>query len=711
MKLIRKGREKKIRQWKFGSFDIETKGLNTSNFLFGVCAWNEKNKSGDLVIKKKVFYSKEEMVDFMISRKFKQYHWWGHNAGGYDMLALFGNYLLDPNFNVVFNGSRFIVGEYIKDGYKIYFHDSVNIFPVKLEQLGKDLFHYKGETPDKFKVSRDDEKLIRDNINSGKWTIKDVMNIYGIKAESVARILEVGELGTTITQEDINYCIRDAEIVLRAINSFADFLMDRWQVSMRSTIASISQNVFLTKYIDNDLRVSGYDKFFRNSYYGGRTELFDRKGEWLTDVYYYDFNSLYPSVMHDFWYPDPENLKYVNFSNESYIFEYEGTSFVDVYVPEHMEIPPLPYKWKGKLIFPTGHLNGWYNHNELRMAVKYGARIEKVHKTVYSTRNINPFRNFIEDLYNMRLKFKDEGNKTGNLYTKLIMNSLYGKFGQRIVYSKMGWIDEPPEIPKHLEGKGYEWTFESIGKHDFGTWKLIDSKGQVLEEDAYRSILSFSSYITSWARIKLYEKMMEVINDGYEVYYCDTDSIITNHPNLENSKELGKLKLEGVGDFSGYAPKVYEWKEKGEDKIKIKLKGVRNPDEIKNEYVERRIIKPKEALRRHEEAGKGEFKKKIVTYVDTKRFWNGNRGQPWNVDTLIVKDEKEKWIRERIQQYYKELKKHRQVYIYYDEDDERYKRTKSMINSDYLVQIFGHIPTKEELRDYFEWEFEQLNNS
>jgi len=51
MKKIRKGRQVKSKRWKYGAFDIETKGLNAKNFLFGVVMWNEKKKNDEIIQK------------------------------------------------------------------------------------------------------------------------------------------------------------------------------------------------------------------------------------------------------------------------------------------------------------------------------------------------------------------------------------------------------------------------------------------------------------------------------------------------------------------------------------------------------------------------------------------------------------------------------------------------------------------------------------
>jgi len=363
---------------------------------------------------------------------------------------------MDKRFQCVFNQSRFIQMLYKDQSHRVKFMDTLNIFNTSLEKVGKDLLHIKGKTPEKFKLSSEDLETIQ----SGKFSNDELKEIYNISEETINKV-KGDNLDYNITDEDIEYCARDCEIVLKVVQLFSNFLF-QYGVNMSSTIASIALRLYLTNFLDHEIKVSGYDGFFRNSYFGGRVEVFKGRKTWVDNVYYYDFNSLYPSVMFEAQYPDPETLKYQPFSSVEYIKKYEGVSECTVYVPKDVKIPPLPYRHGGKLLFPVGTLTGWWNHNELRNAISYGVKILKVHKTVYAKETISPFRDFVHHFYTMRKKYKEEKNVTGALFTKYILNSLYGKFGQRIRKTKFGWITEEHE----------GWTFEPIEEDsDFGIWR------------------------------------------------------------------------------------------------------------------------------------------------------------------------------------------------------------------------------------------------
>lgn len=579
MKIIRKQNTRKTKFWKYGAFDIETQGLNANAFLFGTAIWKDSPGS----YQKKVFFDKDEMAEFLTRRSFRGYKWYSHNGGKYDLISLFGNYLERDDFSVVLNKGRFIQAKLKLSGNNgnIYFFDSLNLFPSKLQKIGKEL---------------------------------------GLPKMKIPQTLIKGT-NTEITAEQIEYCFNDSFIVLKAVEHFQDFVFENFGTSIGSTIAQTAQRIYLTHFTDHNLYVSGYDKFFRNSYYGGRVEVLSHRGI-PTYAYYYDFNSLYPSVMNEIEYPDPEHLEYSR-GNRLSILEYEGVSYVDVEVPK-MFYPPLPYR-ANRLIFPVGSWSGWYNHNELRMALKYGVKI-RIKKSIYSKKTVNPFKDYVKTLYRYRQHAKETGHTAESLYLKLLLNSLYGKFGQQVEHREYGFI-----FDEHDEG----WVFEPYQKRDIGIWKKLESDGKIKKEDAKNSILTYASYTTSGARVKLYETIQHfVVSKGYDILYTDTDSIITTNPYIPYSKKLGDLDLEKQGIFTIYAPKAYEYI--GDDGThEIKLKGISQPDEIKDTYKKVRIVGVVEALRRKLKAGDPiEFTKKI-NLVDVKRVWRSRKiSEPIDMDRI-----------------------------------------------------------------------------
>lgn len=303
-------------------------------------------------------------------------------------------------------------------------------------------------------------------------------------------------------------------------------------------------------------------EWIRRGYYGGRTELFKSYGR---NVYYYDINSSYPASMLE----DMPAGKMMEFGETHPAFlEKMGEKFVgfvecEVFIPKGCQIPPLPYRHGGKLIFPTGTLKGVWSWEELKL-LKHGlvnGHIVKVTKSVwYQKRPL--FREFVETLYAYREKHTKEckGKKCGLKHCrpgydeglaaicKLMLNSLYGKFGMR--EDRTAIVKVGPSDPIPANG----WPID--GKHDGNFWEVERNA------DASYIIPQISAHITALSRIRLWYGMAEVVMKGGTLYYVDTDSIMASVMMTE-SEGLGGWKREEPnhlieGEF--ILPKLYQLK-------------------------------------------------------------------------------------------------------------------------------------------------------
>jgi len=103
--------------------------------------------------------------------------------------------------------------------------------------------------------------------------------------------------------------------------------------------------------------------------------------------------------------------------------------FIDAYVvcPEDIQDNPfLPYKGKDStLIFGTGAFRGVYFSEELKYAKSIGYEVFLIRG--YLGEGL--FNSYITELYDKRLNAKKEGNDGLSYVYKILMNSLYGRFG------------------------------------------------------------------------------------------------------------------------------------------------------------------------------------------------------------------------------------------------------------------------------------------
>ena len=254
---------------KLGSFDCETEGLYGKAKLICLvlsdgCEWVFQ---GDDCV--------NEFLDVIISREFRGYHLYAHNLS-FDLEKTFGerfgNSLDNKDMKLILSGTKLIKAIFTIDKKnKISLLDTFNLIPKKLADIGEDLGFEKFKTPD-------------------KWL--------------------TGEPVNDIDQDDINYCLRDCKIVLKILDLYKDMLGD-FKIKIKVTEAANAKAVWKSIFVkDKTIFVDEEkDERFRESYYGGRTEVFIRRHE-IKDLFYYDINSLYPSVMTNNKFPNPDKLRF-----------------------------------------------------------------------------------------------------------------------------------------------------------------------------------------------------------------------------------------------------------------------------------------------------------------------------------------------------------------------------------------------------------------
>jgi hypothetical protein len=342
------------------------------------------------------------------------------------------------------------------------------------------------------------------------------------------------------------YLVSDCKGLYQVLSTYENYLIENFNVSLHKAIttAQLSMQIFRQSFLK--LPIPNYrsrEDDIRKAYYGGRTEIFRIRGK---DLNYYDVNSLYPFVMRN--KPMPVGLPVKNYCMKIEDF---GVAYCEITTPENIDIPLLPHRIKGKLIFPKGHFWGWYCTPELQKAQELGYKIKIRYGYVFQQEYI--FKKYIDTFY----KIKQESQKGSVEYTnsKLLMNALYGKFGQRREKEQIVMF------PKSILGLE---PIDFFGDTPFYVQKKISEAKHILP--------AIAAFVTCYARLKLYEYIELVLNKGGTVYYCDTDSIVCNVI-LDTGKELGQIKdevPEGIEEAIFLSPKMYGIKTKEGELIKCK---------------------------------------------------------------------------------------------------------------------------------------------
>ena len=410
----------------------------------------------------------------------------------------------------------------------------------------------------------------------------DTLRHWPINVEGMGEMLGLPKLAQDF--QSVEYCQRDTEIVWR----FVDAMLGRYQalnLKVRATLPSMGLQL-LKQF--TDVPKNPFPEFLldwmRKSYYGGRVELY-RVGPIEGQTYHYDFNSLFPSVMRNYEYPDVTNYEATNDPD----FSEEGVAEVTLDVPYH-DLCPLPYRGKEEVVFPYGTLQGCWTYPEIRQALTDGGRIRKLHKAIEFRQRCSPFAAFVDFCYRQRL---EATNTLDNKFWKLLMNSAYGKFAQKD-----------------------------------GLFMIYNDKELNLDTQASHANVIWSAYVTAYARVKL----LSALRSCSEVYYTDTDSVFTAD-RLQTTSGLGDLKLEGIHshcEFHGNKLYILD----GEAKAKGVKRNVADDFIRTGRAVFRRPARFRESRRSFAEANVWyEVEKKLEAQFTKRRILPGSPHTiPWRLE-------------------------------------------------------------------------------
>lgn len=444
------------------------------------------------------------------------------------------------------NVDNFIYGNNIEDfikfcenkneNYEIYFHnlkfDGEFIFSYLLNN-GYQVIKSKNEKQDKtFTTLISDTgqfysieiyfKII-DGKHVNKVTIYDSLKILNFSVDKIAKDFnlpiqkleldykEKREINHKLTENEINYIKNDVEIMARALEYLFNENLTKITIGSDALYNYKEMNKNFNKYFP----ILNYeiDQDIRKSYKGGFTYLNDCYKEVdVNEGLVLDVNSLYPSVMKferlPFGEPiffegkyENDNLYNLYIQTISCSFEIKNGKIPCIQIKNNLSFIPNEYikSSNGDIVTLT------LTNIDLELFLENYEVYDLIYHSGWKFKSIKGlFSNYIDFWSNRKINAKKEKNNVIYIISKLMLNSLYGKFGLNPnIQSKFPYLDEDGII-----------------------------KYKMYEKEIRDSIyIPVASFITSYARnktIRTSQKIKDYTIKNYNkdyYLYSDTDSI------------------------------------------------------------------------------------------------------------------------------------------------------------------------------------------
>ena len=370
----------------------------------------------------------------------------------------------------------------------------------------------------------------------------------------------------------------------------------------------------------------------RDAFFGGRTGAVAlyAKTDPGEEIHYVDVTSLYPWVSKTQEYPI-KHPKIITQPALQDFSEYFGLATVDILPPRHLFHPVLPVRHGGKLTFPlcmacvqeeqpkpmlersplcqhSSHqrqLRGTWCTPEIKKAIEKGYILVRIHEVWhFPERRTGLFQPYVDtwlklkqesagwprwcttqadkDRYVNQHKEKEgitlenvQKNPGRKQVAKLMLNSFWGKFGERSNKAKTEQITQPHELYKILTDSAVELNALRICTDDI--LEVVYKQSADNDLPNVKTNIFIAAFTTCWARLKLYSHL-DMLQQ--QVLYYDTDSVIYHwspgQPKIPTGDFLGEMTDELDGDhiveFVSGGAKNYGYQTAG-GKFECKVRG------------------------------------------------------------------------------------------------------------------------------------------
>jgi DNA polymerase type B, organellar and viral len=378
--------------------------------------------------------------------------------------------------------------------------------------------------------------------NGGKIVAVDTLNYWRASLATLGKKVGLEKQEIDFAHADLTtlqaYCRNDVAILVHAVIGLLGWILENDYGAFRYSVPSLAFSVFRSRFYDGSIELHSNAQvrsLERSAYYGGRLECY-RIGKVQEKVYELDVCALYPFVMRDQRYP----IKLVEWSHKESDVDTLANGLASeccAKVRIKSKSVDYPVRLEQGLCHCVGEYDTWLCGPELAHAHKMGAIARLYSWSRYEMRPL--FRPFVEHFWDRRREYEKNGDTLQAEFCKLMMNSLYGKFGQL--------------SPK--------WEFDGLNHTgcNFGTIIEYDSvekqtnKYRVIgdrmekqnpnhhHDDGENASPIIAAYVTAYGREWM--RYLKEIAGFDNVYYLVTDALLCNqvgYDNLANSKLIAE---------------------------------------------------------------------------------------------------------------------------------------------------------------------------
>ena len=576
------------------TLDTETRVINSVHQLYLISFFDGAHSQSFFSTD---FKTQEDLIiaamQALMVKKYDNHKVYVHNLANFDSVFLFKTLSKIGTIKPIIHKGNLISFTFKYNGYIITFKDSYQILPVSLKRLtlafnvlNKSFF------PHNF------TNLSSTSLNyiGGVPDIKFFSGITASEYEGYSNNFKANNWN--LREEAIKYCQIDCVSLYQVLVKFNELIFNLFNVNIEKypTISSLAFAIFRTKFLQENsiCQIAGeMYHFIQKAYTGGSVNMYIPKG---LKLFGYDINSLYPFVMRNNYLPvgNPVYFKGNIRAKDPKAFGYFK---VKVTTPSSLIYPVIQLHVKTKdgvrTIAPLGTFTTTLFSPEMDNAVKFGYRFEILEGYTFEKAII--FESYVDQLYKLRLEYSKDNPL--NLVSKLLLNSLYGRFGMSDSFTSIKVMNqkeyakfEPKNINSILDVTpiGDKYMVETFSQ------KREDIALTNPEKQVHNVNIAIAAAIPAYGRMHMFNVMYELHKLGIKVYYMDTDSLYTDKPipdYLISQTELGKFKLEhNINKAIFLAPKVYALEtDKGEHIFKVK--GLTSANNLNMEDFEALLVK------------------------------------------------------------------------------------------------------------------------